>query len=579
MTLRVWNMDTGSAVHDLRGHTDCVRCLTVSRPDADNPFLVSGADDRCIKIWSLLKGHILQSLVGHTASITGLRIATEYSFPVLVSSGQDKSIRLWNLRSAEFMFQMVGHDASVNAIAVSRSGVPLIASGGSDKLVKVWDLNTGRLLRRLRGHESKVTCVDLSPDPSCASPMMVSGDASGRIVVWDLKKMSKMYVLQEGSDPLDSSSSSHWFSSKSEEESLAGRPSQTRGEVLSVAISFGSSPLIVTASWNMPVKMWDAKSGGLVRIFDGASSCANAVVFCRDAVGPLIAVGTTDAEAFIVSPHDDFLKVSRSTGSLEEITMETSLVLVGLYISCLRLDRSLGDGEDHEVLEIGSKHDNRLLCTVFYCMIRFGLINPQFFLANVDIVGAVIRRVLGEIDLLLLDPMVGCTALQFLLEHRVCIGAAQDWSRMEKNQSRVMLFLADKNQSSETLECILSAIVPDQTDGWEFLLSHDEFPDIFVNLFSRSPRTHKKVINCISMDIQRWTEDERSTCFHRKCLPCLNSGFDCFVFSWRICCSATACTRRRSRFTCLSRSRTTELRRCPGGATCSLILPGCTATE
>merc|ERR1712185_453047 len=49
-TLKVWDLRTGSCVHTLQGHSDCVRCLTVFDGDSK---AISGSDDKTLKVWSL----------------------------------------------------------------------------------------------------------------------------------------------------------------------------------------------------------------------------------------------------------------------------------------------------------------------------------------------------------------------------------------------------------------------------------------------------------------------------------------------------------------------------------------------
>ena len=489
-SVKIWDLDKETVFHNLIGHLDCIRCVVCSKPGDDNPIIVSGGDDRSIKIWSLLKGNVMHSLSGHTAAISSLKIYSENGLFILISCGQDKSIRLWNLDTADFMYQLTGHHGAVNALAIFRGVSPIVVSGCSDKLIKVWDLKTGRLMRKLLGHEGRVTCVEVSPRGNEEEPIIVSGDSSGSIIVWDLKKLKKMYHLQIGSD--DADVSFHQIFRRSDDSEPFVETVKFRGQVLSIALSDGPRTLIATTSWNMPVKIWDAKSGGLLQIIDGTLSMVNSVLFCSDGVGALVVAATTDAEAAIFSPEDDFIRMIKTLPSLKDISIELSLSLVGSFITYLRLN----NGENALKWTHPSLSDNNTLISIFYCFIRFGHINSHFSLANVDVLAIILRKILGVVDLLMLDELAGSTPLQYLLEHRVCIGLAQDWMKRESNQQKVMSFLGDCRQSSETLDCVLSALVTNNhghDDGWEVLLAHENFSDIFVNLFCRSPRTHGKV--------------------------------------------------------------------------------------
>jgi WD40 repeat protein len=55
--IRVWNLDTGEAIHDLRGHTDWVRDLAFGGSDR----LVSAAQDGTVRVWDVERGTTVAS--------------------------------------------------------------------------------------------------------------------------------------------------------------------------------------------------------------------------------------------------------------------------------------------------------------------------------------------------------------------------------------------------------------------------------------------------------------------------------------------------------------------------------------
>jgi WD40 repeat protein len=62
-TVKVWELESGRLLRSLEGHTDWVRAVAVS---PDGRFIVSGSVDRTVKVWELESGRLLRSLEGHT---------------------------------------------------------------------------------------------------------------------------------------------------------------------------------------------------------------------------------------------------------------------------------------------------------------------------------------------------------------------------------------------------------------------------------------------------------------------------------------------------------------------------------
>jgi WD40 repeat protein len=498
-TVKTWSLDKDITFHILKGHTAAVRCLTVSRNEHPNPMVVSGGDDGKINMWSLLSGRLLHTLKGHHAGVLTLAMCTDDRYPIVVSGGQDKAIRLWNTNSGEFMFMLQGHDRAVTGLVISATctAPPLLVSSSMDKGMRVWELSTGRQVRKLEGHMGRITCVAVSKDVE-ASPIVVSGDSTGAVIVWDLRKFKRLFNLIEATAAVIAAATE--LNASGTEEYFDGTHSGTHGEIAAVAISsYCENMVIITSTWGANVKFYDAKSGGLLRVLDGAIfGGINRVCICCDAVGPLLAMASVEGPVFLLSPEDDYLEACRSITSLREMSIEASLSLVGKYITYARLlDDTAGYNAD-STMGKRTNADTVMLTIVFYCMIRFAMVNTSFFLANVDITADILGRTVDLVDLLFVDNFVGMTAMQFLLERRVCISLAQEWIRIEKNQVRVMTFLGDDMQSNDTLDCVLSALVTDNLEGWDMLVSHADFSAIFENLALHSPRSHSKLAYLIS---------------------------------------------------------------------------------
>eukprot|EP00741_Cyanophora_paradoxa_P001919 tig00000523_g1858.t1 len=106
----------------------------------------------------------------------------------IVSGSDDKSIRVWDVETGEELLQLQGHAGSVNSVAISsvwivrewgsvqgrqRSADAIghgggaqdrrrIVSGSDDKSVRVWDAEMGAELLQLQGHTGSVNSVAVS---------------------------------------------------------------------------------------------------------------------------------------------------------------------------------------------------------------------------------------------------------------------------------------------------------------------------------------------------------------------------------------------------------------------------------
>ena len=98
----------------------------------------------------------LCTCAGHSDSVNAVAISPDGQ--TLVSGSDDKTIKVWNLHTGELRHTLTGHSNSVYCVAISPDGKTII-SGSSDKTIKVWNLYTGELRNTLTGHSWRVDCV------------------------------------------------------------------------------------------------------------------------------------------------------------------------------------------------------------------------------------------------------------------------------------------------------------------------------------------------------------------------------------------------------------------------------------
>jgi WD40 repeat protein len=251
-TVKVWEAESGRLLRSLEGHTGGVNAVAVS---PDGRTIVSGSDDRTVKVWEAESGRLLRSLEGHTGSV--LAVAVSPDGRTIVSGSDDRTVKVWEAESGRLLRSLEGHTDWVRAVAVSPDGRTIV-SGSDDRTVKVWEAESGRLLRSLEGHTERVNAVAVSPD----GRTIVSGSWDNTVKVWEAASGRLL-------------------------RSLEGHTAW----VTAVALS-PDGRTIVSGSWDNTVKVWEAESGRLLRSLEGHTDWVRAVAVSPD--GRTIVSGSDD---------------------------------------------------------------------------------------------------------------------------------------------------------------------------------------------------------------------------------------------------------------------------------------------
>ena len=204
-------------------HKHTVRSAAFS---PDGKLLLSGADDRAVRLWDVKSGFAGLALEGHSAGIRsvafspdGRRVLKGHSLGVtsvafspnghcLLSGGYDKTVRLWHLETGREIRVLRGHSGTVWSgggkpgwptrtlwsVVFSPDGKRAL-SGSDDTTVRVWDQDKGRVSRLLEGHSGGVNSVAFSPDGS----QVLSGSDDATVRLWDLEISREFQVAEDDS--------------------------------------------------------------------------------------------------------------------------------------------------------------------------------------------------------------------------------------------------------------------------------------------------------------------------------------------------------------------------------------------
>ncbi|KIM30112.1 hypothetical protein M408DRAFT_66913, partial [Serendipita vermifera MAFF 305830] len=275
-TVRIWDAETGSLLtRPLQGHTSGISSVAFS---PSGKLVVSGSDDKTVRIWDAETGNLVRRpLKGHKDGVTSVAFSPDNRH--VVTGSWDDRARIWDAKTGNLVIKpLEGHKDGVSSVAFSSDGRRVV-SGSWDGTVRVWDVRTGGLvIQPLEGHGDGVTSVAFSPD----GRSIVSGSFDSAIRIWDVKTGKPVLRPLEGH----------------------------KNTVTSVAFSPDGNS-IISGSCDNAIRIWDTKTGELViRPLYGHGDGVTSVAFSPDGRRALTGSNDTTVRVWNAEADDDTIEAS-----------------------------------------------------------------------------------------------------------------------------------------------------------------------------------------------------------------------------------------------------------------------------
>ncbi|MFN7769521.1 MAG: hypothetical protein ACK5UC_20165 [Planctomycetaceae bacterium] len=293
-TLKVWDAVTGQETLTLTGHTNRVFSVAYS---PDGKRIVSGSYDKTLKVWDAATGQETLTLTGHTGPVLSVAYSPDGKW--IISGSDDNNLKVWDAATGQETLTLTGHTKRVSSVAFSPDGKRIV-SGSWDNTLKVWDAVTGQERLTLTGHRDQVLSVDYSPD----GKWIISGSDDNNLKVWDAATGQETLTLMghkasvtsvayrpdgnrivSGSD--DNTLMVWDLATRKQTPTLAGH----KATVTSVAYS-PDGKRIVSGSGDSTLKVWDATTGQETLTLKGHTNWVSSVAYSPD--GKRIVSGSAD---------------------------------------------------------------------------------------------------------------------------------------------------------------------------------------------------------------------------------------------------------------------------------------------
>lgn len=296
----------------------------------DNTLFVTGSRDGYARLWDRATGQILATFDHKKHPVLAAAISPDGKILATGSGDPDGFIKLWDLethlpisRKFENPSQQEpfdrGHTEGVLSISFSKDGQRLLTSS-YDKTARLWDVASGRQLRRFWGHNWWVWDANFSSDER----RIVTASQDGTAVIWSVETGEKGAPFTGHQGPIYSAhfspdpESTHVVTSGYDRRILLWKPEDIvpfnfekivsgqkveptpyiafeghQESVQSAEFSQDGS-MIISASHDNTVKLWDVETVKAIKTFRGHDSWVQAATLLND--GKWILSASHDAQ-------------------------------------------------------------------------------------------------------------------------------------------------------------------------------------------------------------------------------------------------------------------------------------------
>ncbi|MHC5112180.1 MAG: protein kinase domain-containing protein [Planctomycetota bacterium] len=197
-TVRVTSVPDGGEVLVLVGHTDKVFDVAVN---SNGTLIASGSRDWTVRIWDAVSGSLIKVL-NLPERVTDVEFSPDGT-EIAAAASYSGIVQFWDVDSLEEPFAQIREPNRVECIAYSPDGT-LIATGAfqdtatHDSTIRIYDRASGAILHELDTGTSRVCSIAFSPDGN----QIGAATHDGRVFIWSYQlESAELVFIQEKGAP------------------------------------------------------------------------------------------------------------------------------------------------------------------------------------------------------------------------------------------------------------------------------------------------------------------------------------------------------------------------------------------